>query len=224
MDVDEPAPTAGKLAANHETRPETSKRDTQDLHGGHGSDDDLGEFEFRLFGAASAPSKVILEDETAVQGEGALAHKRPLSCYLAGKASGSKKQEYLAAAVAGEDIVDRSRWPSWGMELPWKVTHLIISKKPRPRKGEAMVGVIKGEESDGKRKRPGKKRRIAVRIKVGAKKEKDELEAKKSIDKEEHLKEKKKRMNRLKKMRKRAKKKTGKNNGDDASEGDSGGE
>lgn len=227
LNVHEPVQTVGKSDPKDHTSTTDSANPAQDSHkeqGDENSDDDLGEFEFRLFSAPDAPSKVVLEDEQAPLGEGALENQRPLSHYLVRDVSESKKREYLAAAVSGEDIVERSMWRSWGMEMPWKVTRILVAKKSKRDEGERMQGVVEGGEDVKKRRRPGKKTRIAVRMKVKAGKERAEVDAKKAVDKEEHLKEKKKRMNRLKKLRKRAKKKAGKDGDGDGDGDESGGE
>ncbi|KHN94136.1 uncharacterized protein MAM_07976 [Metarhizium album ARSEF 1941] len=178
-----------------------------------GSDGDLGEFDFRLFGTAGAPCKVVLEEHAEPLGGGALVRGRPCSYYSARNVSDGRRREYLAAAVTGDEVVERSYRPSWGMQLPWKVTRATVVKRARFEEG--------AETGDGKtRKRPGKKRRVAARVKAKANEERAEAEARKALDKEEHLKEKKKRINRLKKLRKRAKRKVGKGEEHDAGESD----
>ncbi|EFY97270.1 DUF2011 domain protein [Metarhizium robertsii] len=232
MDVHEPAPTASTPHARPHLALQNPTEATKEGDGKQkvqeNSDEDLGEFDFRLFGTAGAPAKVVLEDDTGPLGEGALVHRRPPSYYLVRNVSDSKRREYLAAAVTGEEVVERSHWPAWGMELPWKVTRVTIVRRAKAEDNEKMEGVVTGQENAKTRKRPGKKRRIATRMKIKAKREKADTAAKKALDKEEYLKEKKKRLNRLKKIRKRAKKKAGKPDGeedgqDDASSG-SGGE
>ncbi|KAG8421754.1 hypothetical protein J3458_003600 [Metarhizium acridum] len=224
MDVDGPAPTASSshakphLALQHPTEAIGEGDRKQKVQ--ENSDEDLGEFDFRLFSTASVPSKVVLEDETGPLGEGALVYRRPSSYYLARSVPDSKRREYLAAAVTGEEVVERSHWRAWGMELPWKVTRLTIVRKAKAEENKKMEGVVTGQENAKTRKRPGKKRRIAVRMKTKAKKEKADIEAKKVLDKEEYSKEKKKRLNRLKKLRKRAKKKAGKADGEEDGQDD----
>ncbi|KAK2591014.1 Factor arrest protein 11 [Conoideocrella luteorostrata] len=187
-----------------------SKKDgelnTHEDQGHDDTDSELGEFEFRLFSSA-APSKIVLEDENAPLGEGALAHPRPPSFYAVKNIPGELKREYQYAAVSGHDIIMRSHRPSWGMELPWRVTKINIARQV-PKAGEEDTAAnLKDEEVQGKRKRPGKKSRIAARANTRKAREMEDARKKDALDKEEHLKEKKKRLNRAKKLRKKAKSK-----------------
>lgn len=182
--------------------------------------DDPGEFDFRLF-SSTAATKVTLEDESATPKQGALAQPRPPSFYVVRSIPASLKSEYRFAAVSGEDVLLRSRRPLWGMAYPWKVTNITAFAR-RATKGEVCTPV----EGERRRKRPGKKRRIADRQRVKAEREREETEKKRAVDKEEHLKEKKKRLNRLKKLRKRAKNtemKTGGKGDDGDGDGDGAG-
>lgn len=172
------------------------------------------EFEFRLFSTSSntnAPAKVVLaasDDEHADQGEGGfVAPSRPVTFYLAGQPTPEQLQEYRSSAVAGEDIVLGARKRAWGLERPWRVINITLpgkSSQAAPGKGKHSHDSEEGEKTD-KRKRPGKKRRIATRIKIKAEKEKREAEQKNKLSKEEHLSEKKKRLNRERKLKRRAK-------------------
>ncbi|KAK0752389.1 hypothetical protein B0T18DRAFT_426868 [Schizothecium vesticola] len=140
------------------------------------------EFEFRLFSTSAPTQHVNLAEEVH---QGPAISQRPVEFYVRGALTEEEKARFRAAAVSGEEVVRGARGRAWGLEVPWRV-------------GEAKVeGEAKG------RKRPGKKRRIALRIKVKAAKE---AEAKK-MSKEEHLKEKKKRLNREKKLKRRQKEK-----------------
>lgn len=146
---------------------------------------------------------------------------RPLSYYLVTDLSPEKKQQYEMAAVSGEDVIERSKIRAWGLELPWRVQTIKVTRKAAgQRGGEAEEAVAHVEDDQSvKRKRPGKKRRTAMRIKARAKAQAEEATKQKMAEKEEHTKDKKKRLNRLKKLRRRAKKKTEKGGG-----GESGGE
>lgn len=190
--------------------------------GGGGGDDEHKqeeEFEFRLFSTSSktaAPAKVILaasDDEDAPQGEGGFTVPvRPASYYLAGDVTPEQLERYRWAAVAGEDIILGARKRAWGLERPWRVVRLTVPKKslaglPTTAQATLIHSSEGGEPPAPKRKRPGKKRRIASRTKAKAEKEKREAEDKFKMSKEEHLKEKKKRLNREKKLKRRAKEK-----------------
>ncbi|KAK7730382.1 hypothetical protein SLS53_009000 [Cytospora paraplurivora] len=170
------------------------------------------EFEFRLFSTSSkaaAPTKVVLDasdDEDAERAEGAfIVPSRPVTYYLA-EATPEQREGYQYAAVTADDIVAGAGKRAWGLEKPWRVVKITVSSD-RPQKGSSSAATSKLVEDQGdegaKRKRPGKKRRIALRIKTKA--EKAQVDQK--MSKEEHLKEKKKRLNREKKLKRRAKEK-----------------
>lgn len=183
------------------------------------------EFEFRLFSApagTSAPAKVVLsasDDEDAARGDGAFIQPvRPESYYLAGEATPEQQERYRAAAVTAEDIAAGASKRAWGLERPWRVVKISLSSRKPSNRGSGLVAgattASEDSEDGAKRKRPGKKRRIAVRTKARAQKEKQEAERAKreaadklKISKEEHLLEKKKRLNREKKLKRRAKEK-----------------
>ena len=183
------------------SQPQTQEAPYEDEDDEDGEDDDQGEFAFRLFSTAGATSKVVLEDESPGTGEGGLVSSRSPSFYLAPKLSKEQTKAIGQAAVSVDDILLRSKRPLWGLAMPWKVTKISM-----PR-GAKAPGADTAAEEDGanKRKRPGKRKRIGLRIKKKAREERVEAASKKAIDKEEHLKEKKKRLNRLKKLRKKAK-------------------
>lgn len=169
-------------------------------------DDGQEEFAFRLFSTTNSVPKVVLEDDSEPRGEGGLVTPgRPLSYYVVTNLPESKRQEYRFAAMTGDEVFARSRCRSWGLELPWKV--ITASSITRKASAEEKVRAAGGEAEDGKRRRPGKKRRIALRQKVQARADKEKAQAQKLLEKEEHIKDKKKRLNRLKKLRKRAKNK-----------------
>ncbi|KAG5937568.1 hypothetical protein E4U59_004312 [Claviceps monticola] len=174
-------------------------------------DNDAGEFEFRLF-SSRLPAKVTLEDDSAPPQEGGLAHRRPQSFYLANHIAPALQNEYRFAAVSGEDVLLQSHQPSWGMAYPWKVTRIVVTRRAKGKSGNTSTRVDADTDADMEgqrrhRKRPGKKKRIAESKKMQALKEKNQMETKRALDKEEQLKEKKKRLNRIKKLRKRAKNK-----------------
>ncbi|KAJ4389206.1 hypothetical protein N0V93_006669 [Gnomoniopsis smithogilvyi] len=177
------------------------------------------EFEFRLFSTtskAAAPAKVVLDasdDEDADLGEGAFTvPERPSSYYFAGEPTPEQLQMYRQSALAGDDIVLGARKRAWGLERPWRI--IRIGGPARSLQTPSVKGLnvkvrtatpIVEEVDQQKRKRPGKKRRIATRIKAKAEKEKREAAERQKMTKEEHLKEKKKRLNREKKLKRRAK-------------------
>lgn len=207
-----------------DVEPTDSRGGVEGVHNGDNEDEDLGEFEFRLFSSAAAAPKVVLENDKEAHGEGGLVARRPTSYFMVTDVPAELKRQYEFAAVSGEEVLDRSRWRSWGLDLPWKVTKITTSRKARPGDAGTETGRIEEAPDPAKRKRPGKKTRIALRTKERAKRAQEEMATKKQVDKEEHLKDKKKRLNRLKKLRKRAKDKekkmAAKGEGGEAAESD----
>ncbi|KEY69795.1 hypothetical protein S7711_03773 [Stachybotrys chartarum IBT 7711] len=160
-------------------------------------------YEFRLFGTSASVPKVILETDDQPEGEGGFAvPKRPLSHYLAVDVPASRKREYAAAAVSADDVLAWSLRRSWALEQPWRVTSISATRKAAAAGTDTHA---EDDEAGQRRKRPGKKRRIALRTKQRASEAKKEAKAKKALEKEEHIKDKKKRLNRAKKLRRRAK-------------------
>ncbi|GKT49238.1 uncharacterized protein ColSpa_09419 [Colletotrichum spaethianum] len=187
-----------------------------------GDDNGPEEFEFRLFTTTDPATKIALvdEDELALQGDGDMLRKRPLSYYIAGEPTAEAKAELAFAAVSGDEVLARAAQRWWGMEMPWRVTRVpgTSRKGPKTAAGEGE------EEEAARRRRPGKKKRIALRVKERERKKKAEEQERAKMGKEEALKEKKKRLNRLKKLRKRAKAKEGKKgDGEDGADGDDSG-
>ncbi|KAK3360007.1 hypothetical protein B0T25DRAFT_534502 [Lasiosphaeria hispida] len=165
---------------------------------------DDGEFEFRLFSTSGPSHKVLLATEETHQGPPI--SERPISYYVRGDLAPEEKERLRFSAVSGSDVMAASKQRAWGLEVPWRVTKIVISAGRR--KGE-QGGERIAEESQG-RKRPGKKRRITLRIKEKAAKEAAAAKAEKLMTKEEHLREKKKRLNREKKLKRRKKEKEAK--------------
>lgn len=202
----------------------TTDQTHQDGHVGEEGGRHEEEFEFRLFSTASktaAPVKVMLtesDDEDADLGDGAfVVPTRPTSHYLACEATSEQLEEYRQTALAGNDILLGARKRAWGLERPWRIVRISADGKlivaPPPKASSKVTQTTATIRASGagladekvKRKRPGKKRRIASRIKAKADKEKREQEESQRLTKEEHLKEKKKRLNREKKLKRRAK-------------------
>ncbi|RGP62169.1 hypothetical protein FSPOR_9478 [Fusarium sporotrichioides] len=222
IDIGPVSPSSAK-----DSNSESTKRvedDAMDVdHNEEPEEDHEEEFVFRLFSKAPATQKVVLEEDTGPTGTGVFVRGRPLSYYMVTDIPAQQKQEYAMASISGDEVLARSHNRAWGLELPWKVTKLTVTRKASPN------GKVQGDETRGKRK-PGKKQRISLRKRAKEREEKEVAEAKKMADKEEQIKDKKKRMNRLKKLRKRAKakgqKQTSKGEEDgqsDDSDGDSAG-
>lgn len=213
-----PAPEQGPGAADsHDEQHEGAEAQEERNH--------EEEFEFRLFSTSagtSAPAKVVLsasDDEDAARGDGAFVRpSRPDSYYLAGEATSEQQERYRWAAVTAHDVAAVASKRAWGLERPWRVVKISLSSKKSPNRTAGVpagtTATSQDAEDGPKRKRPGKKRRIAVRTKARAETERREAEKarreaeeKQRVSKEEHLLEKKKRLNREKKLKRRAKEK-----------------
>ena len=170
-------------------------------------------FEFRLFSTSSqsAPKVILASEDDGLNRDGAegrFVADRPLTFYLTGPPGPEKLAQFDYAAIQYGDILSGSRQRAWGLEVPWKVRRVIVSSgRTSDKSGRAVAAAATSsmEQGDRKRKRPGKKRRIALRQKEKALKEKVAATEKQQMTKEEHLKEKKKRLNREKKLKRRQK-------------------
>ncbi|KAM0073856.1 hypothetical protein ACKRZS_014725 [Fusarium odoratissimum] len=218
-----------------ESTPEVAMKDCSLTGGKESRDDDIGdseaipaaeddqeeEFVFRLFSKAPPSQKVVLEEDPGLTGDGTFVSGRPLTYYVVKNISAERKHEYTVAAVSGDQVLARSHGRAWGLEVPWKVTKLAITRKARANEKPK-------DEVAQRKRRPGKKQRISLRKRAKEREERKAAEVKKMAEKEEHVKDKKKRMNRLKKLRKRAKAKGQKQalkegDGDNGSHADSSG-
>ncbi|KAH9901883.1 hypothetical protein F4778DRAFT_738016 [Xylariomycetidae sp. FL2044] len=162
-------------------------------------------FAFRLFRDEDASHTVVLskEDDSIIGDGGFVVAKRPISYYLAEQPSPDVSRQYQAAAVSAEYILEDSKKRRWGLEKPWKVMTITLTTSKGTDTGtptDPGTGV-----PTGKRKRPGKKRRIILRVREKAQREKQDAAKKQLDEKEQHIKDKKKRLNREKKLKRRAK-------------------
>ncbi|KAK3685503.1 hypothetical protein B0T22DRAFT_465835 [Podospora appendiculata] len=189
--------------------------------------DEAPEFEFRLFSTSSVSQKVVLAplEDKHVQAE--IVSQRPLSYYLRGDLTPQERERFQYAAVSGRDVMQWAHQRAWGLEVPWRVTKITLSSPrqtggDKARKKTATGPPAQDSAMAGAKKRPGKKRRIALRVKEKAEKEAAATLAMKRMTKEEHLKEKKKRLNREKKLKRRKKEKEKKLGGGSAAAADGG--
>ncbi|KAI0885127.1 uncharacterized protein GGS22DRAFT_200186 [Annulohypoxylon maeteangense] len=166
-------------------------------------------FTFRLFRNEEPSHKVVLESQdigTEKAGEGAfVVQKRPISYYLASEPPPELANEFRVASVSADYLLQDAKKRRWGLEKPWKVTTITITTN---KKTAAPSGSTSSNGATGigkQKKRPGKKRRIILRVRQKAKKELEENAKKQLVDKEQHLKEKKQRLNKQKKLKRRAK-------------------
>ncbi len=164
-------------------------------------------FSFRLFRDEEPSHKVVLDRDEALEqtgGGGLVVGRRPTSYYVADKPSPGAMAKFRAAAVTSDYLFQDAKKRRWGLEKPWRVTTITVTRSaggdPTHHSGEDEA-----EASEYRRKRPGKKRRIILRTRQKARKEREESEKQKLTEKEQHLKDKKKRLNREKKLKRRAK-------------------
>ncbi|KAJ9151432.1 hypothetical protein NKR19_g4966 [Coniochaeta hoffmannii] len=188
-------------------------------------DQDQPAFEFRLFSTSGSAPKVVVADED--EGDGTILSSRPKSFHLKEEFTEEELARAKEVAVDYADIVLGAQQRAWGLEVPWRVTKITLTS------GKTTIATShKGSktkvttEETGTRKRPGKKRRVALRIKEKERKQKEEERkareeeaSKQRLTKEEHLREKKKRLNREKKLKRRQKEKEKKLAGKTGGEG-----
>ncbi|RYP20609.1 hypothetical protein DL765_002680 [Monosporascus sp. GIB2] len=166
-------------------------------------------FSFRLFRDEAPSHKVVLEqDEAPPQAGGGafVVARRPTSYYLADEPSPDAMARFRAAAVSPDHIFRDAGRRRWGLEKPWRVTTITITANTATgaAAGGDELGSGRGVEA-GKKKRPGKRRRIILRTREKARREREEAAKQQLVEKELHLKEKKKRLNRERKLKRRAK-------------------
>ncbi|OAA66102.1 hypothetical protein ISF_03940 [Cordyceps fumosorosea ARSEF 2679] len=205
-DDDEPPVSAEPI--EHNTDNSTQRTNAAQVDGDADPDKEQG-YEFNLFstagpGGSTKTAKVILEDPAAPLGDGAFVRPRPLSFFTTKTVSAKEKEQYSYAAVTGAEIVRWSTQPSWGMAMPWKVISIKATRTKKVGDDSTEVLMENADQVD-KRKRPGKKQRVLQRQRKRSRAQVMEEATKKQVEKEEHLKDKKKRLNRIKKLRKRAK-------------------
>ncbi|OTB07834.1 hypothetical protein M426DRAFT_317724 [Hypoxylon sp. CI-4A] len=192
--------------AHQPSESQTRDADKNSPNGGDSDEPQEEVFAFRLFRDEDTSRKVVLEPQNAGKGgESTLAVKRPMSYYLAEDPSSETINNFRAAAVSADFLLQDAKKRRWGLEKPWKVTTITITTNKKMGTPVSLTTSGAGIEVNQKKKRPGKKRRIILRVREKANKEKEEAAKKQLIDKEEHVKEKKKRQNRQKQLRRRAK-------------------
>ncbi|KAH8682873.1 hypothetical protein BGZ60DRAFT_524221 [Tricladium varicosporioides] len=184
------------------------------------------EFEFRLFSTSATSfrknpglQKIILEEEDSYLGGGRFIKPcRDPAYYFASKAEGDKKLRFDTIALTGKQVEELSKQRAWGLEVPWRVRVLAIGANSRLQVDGTITGKVETvvEGKGGKRKKPGKKRRIILRE---AKKKRElltEQRRKEQELKEETEKEKRTRKNREKKVKRKLREKAKKSGGNSA--------
>lgn len=201
--------------------------DTEEQRGIPDEDEEL---DFRLF-AAPGPSSAVkdagpsqrirLKSPTIEHSNpGFIQPNRASNYYFQNAPSQVEKENIESSALTGEEIVKLSRSHQPGTAYNWKVLHLPasgLSKALRTAENSEFRRLI-GDNKSQKRKRPGKKARIKVRVKQQVR-QKRELDSKAAAEaKEAADKEKRTQRNREKKVKAkmREKAKTAAAAGDDA--------
>ena len=203
----------GDFDLDLDVRPQQGEKGVHDNDREEGAHEEEAEqeFEFRLFsGQGGAGKKIVLSNEEEDTGDGAfLVKQRRLGYYIAEKADGERKREFEVAALSGENVLRMQRSRAWGLEVPWRIKVIKVSSKRKVNtvdgvEKENLVFGITDEDEEGKRKRPGKKRRIVLRERQ---KKRDALAArrKKEKDEKEAEREKRTRKNRERKIKRRLK-------------------
>ncbi|KAK4228213.1 hypothetical protein QBC38DRAFT_415066 [Podospora fimiseda] len=193
----------------------TKQEDDDDVAPPENDEKEEAEFDFRLFSTSTPSQKVVIKTKEeeglgSTGGEVPFA-RRPISHYIRGELTKEEKEKFRLAAISAQDVFAMASQRAWGFEAPWRVTKITVVGK----KGVGQQPVFGTAVEEKKKKtRPGKNKRIVLRIKE--KKLKEEMERKKAemekkqsqlMSKEEHLREKKKRLNREKKLKRRQKEK-----------------
>jgi hypothetical protein len=141
---------------------------------GNGSDEEV---DFRLFAGpkpttakneVTGPQKIRLRSPSVdISNPGFIRAARDLSYYFANTLSLSDKENLAASALSGPQIIELSKSYRPGSAYNWKVLRLSasnLSKSLRDSNISAFRKLVDDHEPR-KRKRPGKKARVKVRIK-----------------------------------------------------------
>jgi len=142
-------------------------------------DEDL-ELDFSLF-SGTAPQRLKLRSATPPPTEEdvwdavARSRKRPLNHWLIAPSELKERQKRISTcAVSGADVLEGAKkpWPAKAVKVEWKVVHISTD------------GVPETETKEGRRRKPGKKMRIKMRIAKMAKLEKEERRRKSQAGRE----------------------------------------
>ncbi|KAI6251087.1 hypothetical protein HI914_00738 [Erysiphe necator] len=174
----------------------------------------------------------LLDDGLNDKQGGFLVSQRKISYYFTPPASKGYKEQLVLSAVEGETVKQWSTQRAWGLEVPWRVQILrtqisaykevpkaysnngqeninVSIESNTPTSSEILQAQFQTQESckSNKRRKPSKKRRIAVRKKLRAILALEEQQMQMKELKAQALKEKKIRRNREKKIKRKIKKK-----------------
>ncbi|KAH7073527.1 hypothetical protein BKA63DRAFT_575783 [Paraphoma chrysanthemicola] len=194
-----------------------------DVAGDHQGKSDEDETELRLFAASAtdAPTThtIRLSSPGAGDGEQGFVKKKPRSYYFADEPTSEEETRLEAAAIDGKTILELAAQPWPGCALPWKVQRISAAGIRKEVLVGHPPGLVTVEDVAQKRKRKGKKTRIAIRKKMQATKDKREEQERLAKEKEEAGREKRTRRNREKKLKKKAKAQSMKSDGADGATG-----
>jgi hypothetical protein len=153
-----------------------------------------------MFGGGGAQQVVIREED---EGDGGFLGGRDPRVFIVGRAEGERRAGFASAAVTGEDVLEWRRRRAWGLEVPWRV--MVVRTWGRVVGGGRQGGEVVGAE--GRRKRPGKKRRIELRGRRKKGAEAAERRRREGEEREAAEREKRTRRNREKKVKRKIKEK-----------------
>ncbi|KAL8949373.1 MAG: hypothetical protein Q9222_004509 [Ikaeria aurantiellina] len=188
---------------------ETQNEETRNkIEAADGSDEEA--YDFKLFSAkikqpdtcAPRQSKIVLKSPSPGPEEsGFISQVRPRNYYFTGPRTEQEQCQYREVAMNGDDVMkaSHSRWP--GFEIPWRVFTIKIDASKSAKIHAETVKVV---SSVGITK-PGKKRRIAMRIKRRAREEREKTAQAVEAEKMVLDREKRTRRNREKKVKRREK-------------------
>jgi len=173
------------------------------------------QLDFRLFATTQTKPgeesrKIRLKSPTPTFADPSFTQpNRDLSYYFAGPLSDSNQLQLENAAVAGQQVIARSSSPWPGSAYSWKVTRLPVTSLSGsiPIDATASTRVLKDEATSSERKRPGKKSRIKLRVKLASQSCQQETLLAATASKEAAEREKKTRRNREKKAKKKMREK-----------------
>jgi hypothetical protein len=187
---------------------------------------------------------ILLDDADSLTGDGAfVVPDRDSGYFFAPAATGVVKEQFEKVAMSGDDVRGCLAQRYWGLEVPWRVRILRVTKKGAKASSTRggtdeteRVEVIGTDEAirqgeimkmkKKKKKKPGKKRRIVLRITTKKTQDAREKADKAKAEAEERDREKRTRRNREKKVKRKVREKAKKagNEGGGAAEEEGGGE
>ncbi|KAJ9665450.1 hypothetical protein H2201_004528 [Coniosporium apollinis] len=188
---------------------DTIEHPIQVQNNGENCEQSEDELEFRLFAApptvaTSGLQRIRLRSPPVDNAEASFVQlHRPPSYYFTGELSQAELELLESVAVSGDDVIKRSRSPWPGSTYAWKVT--VVSATGKVRRNTAEE--VQPDKAVSKRKRIGKKHRIALRKKAQAEAEKKAAATRTAAEREATEREKRTRRNRGKKVKKKEKEK-----------------